>query len=120
MIRFFLREIANKEDTLLAIADTPEMLLEGFHRWDLQMWLVQADIDGCREDVAVIDLGNKPSQWGKRGYRVYGANPNCPECFHYVEGAESVVASVKTILQCFFARGALPDNDLIGLRVVPC
>lgn len=119
MIRFYLREIGNTDETLIKIADTPDMLLEGFHRWDLHMWMVQADIDGCREDVAIVDLGNKPNQWGKRGYRVYGANPNCPACFHRVEGAEGVVTTVKTILQCFFERGALPNDDLIGLRVIP-
>jgi hypothetical protein len=120
MIRFILREIINSYDTILKIADTPDLLLEGFIWWDTPMWRVQADIDHCIEDVAVVDFGTSVALRGKRGYKIYGANPNCPECFHYVEGSENVVAGVKTILQCFFERGALPDDDLIGLRVIPC
>lgn len=120
MIRFILREIINSYDTILKIADTPAMLLEGFIWWDTPMWRVQADIDGVIADVAVVDFGKTASLRGHRSYKIYGANPACPECFHSVDGVENVVGAVKTILQCFFERGALPDDDLIGLRVVPC
>jgi hypothetical protein len=120
MIRFILREVANKFDTILKIADTPDMLLSGFVWWDTQLWRVQADIDHCIEDVAIVDFGKAINLRGQRSYKIYGANPICPECFHTVDGVENVVAGVKTILQCFFDRGALPGHDLIGLRVVPC
>jgi hypothetical protein len=119
MIKFILREIVNSYDPILKIAETPDLLLEGFVWWNTAMWRVQTDIDGSIEDVAIVDFGKSATLRGHRGYKIYGANPSCPECFHTVDGVENVVAGVKTILQCFFARGALPDDDLIGLRVVP-
>jgi hypothetical protein len=119
MIRFLLREFVNNDDTILKIASTPDELLTNFQWWNTRMWRVQAEIDGCIEDIAIVDLGDNPNQWGQRSYRIYGANPVCNDCFHTVDGAENVVVGVKTILACFFNQGRFFPDDSIGVRVLP-
>jgi len=114
MIQFILHDgDTSKEDTILAIGFTPDLVLSNFSWWNLRFWRVQLE----EEDVAIVDLGSNPGLWGKQGYFLYGAYPDCPL---YVEGAEAVVAAVKTHLQRFYDTKRFESfTDLSGLRVLP-
>jgi len=113
-MRFILHDgDASKENTILAIGPTPDLVLDNFSWWNLRFWRVQLE----EEDVAVVDLGSNAKLWGKRGYLIHGVYPDCPL---YVEGAEAVVAAIRTHLQRFYDTKRFESfTDLPGLRVLP-
>lgn len=104
---------ASKEDTILAIAHTPNLLLSNFSWWNLRFWRIQLK----EEDVAIVDLGGNKKLWGKQGYHIHGVYPDRPLD---VEGAEAVVAAIRTHLQRFYETKRFESfTDLPGLRGLP-